>query len=407
MNVAIIIADSNGAFPVPASKGGAVATLVEHLVEGANKDKNDRLTIFSYYDETAVEISYKYGNVNFIWIKRPIVIKVLDKLLFKIFQCLFKNKKSISFATLFSLGWYIFKCSTYLKHMKFDKVIFENNIPLAWIIKLSGYQGDYYYHFHNIPRINARCQSVFKKCKGILCISKYVANELKKEECPIAPLKDEQLQILYNCIDTNLFKPLEYHACREELQRRYNLPYEKKIIVFVGRLSREKGIDVLLKACTKLDRNDYIVLIVGSYIQGVKASDPYEMELRKLSDNLKDKVFFTGYVEQDELPIIYSGSDLAVLPSMWDEPAGLTMVEAISCGVPLITTRSGGIPEYMSNNCSVLLDRDERIVDNLSEEINKKINLTRVSEMTNRGLQRAKELDIDNYYSNFIRIINL
>ena len=46
MNVAIIIADSNGAFPVPASKGGAVATLVEHLVEGANKDKNDRLTIF-------------------------------------------------------------------------------------------------------------------------------------------------------------------------------------------------------------------------------------------------------------------------------------------------------------------------------------------------------------------------
>lgn len=57
MNIAIFIADSNGAFPVPAVKGGAVATLVEHLVKEGNKDNDNKLTIFSYYDKNAFNIS--------------------------------------------------------------------------------------------------------------------------------------------------------------------------------------------------------------------------------------------------------------------------------------------------------------------------------------------------------------
>ena len=62
MNIAIFIADSNGAFPVPAVKGGAVATLVEHLVKEGNKDNDNKLTIFSYYDKNAFNISKKYSG---------------------------------------------------------------------------------------------------------------------------------------------------------------------------------------------------------------------------------------------------------------------------------------------------------------------------------------------------------
>ena len=64
------------------------------------------------------------------------------------------------------------------------------------------------------------------------------------------------------------------------------------------------------------------------------------------------------------MPSIYQLGNIAVLPSMWEEPAGMTMVEAVVSGLPLITTNSGGIPEYISDDVAVLLDRDENLVDN-------------------------------------------
>lgn len=403
MNIAIFIADSNGAFPVPAVKGGAVATLVEHLVKEGNKDNDNKLTIFSYYDKNAFNISKKYSNIEFIWIKRPMIIKAFDRILFKGIQVLRKNKKSISYATVFSLCWYILKCSIHLRKNIYDKVILENNIPIAWIIKLSRYTGDYYYHFHNIPRINAKCKDVFAKCKGILCVSKFVASQIKSKENAIGPVREEQIKILYNCIDTEIFKIKNYDKCKKQIVEKYHLPVNKKIIVYVGRLSKEKGIDVLLQSCKKLYREDYIVLIVGSFIQGVKAKDSYEDELLELANDLNGKVYFTGYVKQEELPTIYAGSDVAVLPSMWDEPAGLTMVEAICCGANLITTKSGGIPEYITNDDAILLEKNT---------INRYMTLY-IDQILNQYRHSKENVDVCNdkfstinYYREFISILN-
>lgn len=403
MNIAIFIADSNGAFPVPAVKGGAVATLVEHLIKEGNKDNNNKLTIFSYYDKNAFNISKKYSNIEFIWIKRPMIIKAFDRILFKGIQVLRKNKKSISYATVFSLCWYILKCSIHLRKNIYDKVVLENNIPIAWIIKLSRYTGDYYYHFHNVPRINAKCKDVFAKCKGMLCVSKFVASQIKSKENAIGPVREEQIKILYNCIDTEIFKIKDYDKCKKQIVKKYHLPVNKKIIVYVGRLSKEKGIDVLLQACKKLDREDYIVLIVGSFIQGVKAKDSYEDELLKLANDLKGKVYFTGYANQEDLPTIYAGSDVVVLPSMWDEPAGLTMVEAICCGANLITTKSGGIPEYITNDDAILLERNtiDRYMTFYVDQI-----LTQCRHSKKNVDICNDKFSTMNYYREFISILN-
>ncbi|NCC54404.1 MAG: glycosyltransferase family 1 protein [Erysipelotrichia bacterium] len=370
MDIAIFIADSNGAFPVPASKGGAVSTLVEHLIEGANHDRNNSLTVTTYYDTEAYQQSKKYNNVTFNWIKRPTIIKTLDVVLFKAIQVMFPKKKSLSYATLFSLAWYILKSSVFLKNNKFDKVVIENNIPLAWIIKFSKYDGDYYYHFHNVPRINAKCQSVFSRCKFFISVSNYVANELKLSSNAIGPIRDDQSRILYNCIDTNLFTPLNHNECREFLLGKYNIQKDKKIIIFTGRLSEEKGVDILLKACRNLTRDDFVVLIVGTFIQGTNAIDAYQNQLIELSNTIKQNVIFTGYISHSIMPSYYSGADIAVLPSMWNEPAGLTMIEAMACGVPVITTNSGGIPEYAGQN-SIIIERNEMLIHNISEAINK------------------------------------
>ena len=69
------------------------------------------------------------------------------------------------------------------------------------------------------------------------------------------------------------------------------------------------------------------------------------------------------------MPFIYKLADVVVLPSMWDEPAGMTMIEALACERPLITTYSGGIPEYVGQGGCALIKRDENIVLNITMAI--------------------------------------
>lgn len=69
--------------------------------------------------------------------------------------------------------------------------------------------------------------------------------------------------------------------------------------------------------------------------------------IRRLAESMKDRILFTGYINNEELPYMYNLANVAVLLSIWDEPAGLTMIEALSCGIPFISTYSGGIPEYI------------------------------------------------------------
>ena len=133
MKIGILIADSNGCFPVPATKGGAVSTLVESLVKENSKKNLCKLTIFSYYSEEAYEKSKSYTNVNFVWIKVPKYIKKLDNIVFYGMNKM-KTAKAISYKSIFSLIYYIKFVANYLRRHNFDKLVLENNVPLIWTI---------------------------------------------------------------------------------------------------------------------------------------------------------------------------------------------------------------------------------------------------------------------------------
>lgn len=366
MNVGIIIADSNGKYYVPATKGGAVTTLVEHIVNGVNNSNKDFLTVFCYYNKEAYMESKKYVNVKFKWIKVPTIFSVFDCITYKFVKKFCKNKKAISYKSIWSLLYFIMKCSRLLDETKFDKLILENNIPLAWIIKLSKYKGDFYYHLHNVPRINAKAKDIFEKCTGYLCVSDYVASEIESDNNPIGPIRRDKIKVVYNCINTKQFsKCLEK---RELIRKQLNIASEQKVIIFTGRISKEKGVDILLDAIEKLE-NDVVVIIVGSLSHGDSDQDEFVKSIERRARALKQKIIFTGYVPQEKIAQYYNGADIAVLPSIWEEPAGLTMVEAMACETPVITTNSGGIPEY-SNGHSILLTVDEDLANTIAQNIN-------------------------------------
>lgn len=64
-------------------------------------------------------------------------------------------------------------------------------------------------------------------------------------------------------------------------------------------------------------------------------------------------------------------SDICVLPSIWDDPAPLAVIESLVSGKPLITTRSGGIPEYADEQSAIILERSDQLVDQLANAMTK------------------------------------
>lgn len=113
-----------------------------------------------------------------------------------------------------------------------------------------------------------------------------------------------------------------------------------RIITFVGRLAPYKGLPDLLKAFSRVLRKIEAVVLV---LVGKGAE---EKKLKALTFNLKihDKVVFTGEVHDEILPNYYRMSDVLVLPSRSNaESFGLSLLEAMACGIPVVATRVGGV----------------------------------------------------------------
>lgn len=406
MRVLILQADSNGGYPVPAVKGGAVSTLVEHLVRANNEKQLVDLTVMSVYDEQAEAITLKqYPNIRFVWVKRSAVVKIFDTIIMHAVKILYPGKKLLSYMSIASLLWYVWKASKLLQQESFDKVVLQNNMPLAWAIRFSNYKGEYFYHLHNTPRTNAKCPSVFHSCKAYLCVSKSVGDEICSVCNPIGPVQEDKVRVLYNCIDTQLFcqKSIDYN----KLRLQYGIKSSDRIVTFIGRLSKEKGIDQLLKALDYVKTDNLKVLIVGSLIYNNNLRDAYQEKLVELAGKYQDKVVFTGYISQQELPGIYNLADISVLPSMWDEPAGLTMIESLACGTPVITTRSGGIPEYVEGG-AVVLERGENLPIEIANNIDLLLSDKQLYQnYSHKGMERVRtHFGSNGYLERFIENIN-
>lgn len=405
MKIGILTADSNGCFPVPATKGGAVSTLVESLIKENSEKGLCNFTIFSYYDEDAYKKSKNYNNVNFVWVKVPKYIKRLDNVFFNSMNKI-GIAKAISYKSIFSLIYYIKFVASYLRRYKFDNLILENNIPLIWAIRLSKYTGKYYYHFHNVPRISAGSKKAFTQCAGFLCVSKYVAHQIESAESAIGPINSEKVKVLYNAVDTKLFRPYDIsklQVVKNKIRKLYDINVNQKIILYTGRLSKEKGVDVLLDAISSLDRHDYKLLIVGSVMHGSNREDDYLAQIKDKANKMENNIVFTNYISHSVLPDYYNAADIVILPSIWEEPAGLTMVEALACGAVVITTESGGIPEYVGDD-AVVIKNNTLLVNNLTYET-KKI-LEKINCCRKRNSKRIKKIfSEDSYLERFLKCI--
>lgn len=402
--VVIFVADSNGCYPVPASKGGAVSTLVELLIQGNNKKQLVDMTLVSYYDEKAYELSKEYSNIRFVWIKIPRLVKFLDKMVFELISN-FTHLKASSFKSLIALAYYTLKSSRLIKKGNFEAVILEHNIPMVWMIRLSGFKGKYFHHLHNLPRTNAKCMKALDACSKFLCISQFMVNDIMDKKSSIGPVSVNRTQLLFNCIDTSLFKPIDKSNLTVKKEK-YGIKENSYVLIFAGRITWEKGIDKIFESFDYLKTKNVELLVIGDIAMANQEKDPYAEKLVKMAQKHKDQIHFTGYVQHDKLPEFYNLADIAVLPSMWEEPAGLTMVEAMACGTPVITTHSGGIPEYVGD-AGIILERDENLSRNIALSIEKLITDSELFQSYRKnGIKRVRDnFSSSNYIDKFCNIV--
>lgn len=412
MRVAVVIADSNSACPVPAVKGGAVASLVDHLVKENSLSGKCDFTVFTYYDPKAEELSKKYKKVKFVWIKIPRLINALDACVFGLITRVLKKTKAISFKHVFSLLYYILLVSIELKNNDYDKVVLENNIMISWVLRLNRnskkYAGKYYYHLHNIPRINGRNKKIFAGVKKYLCVSEYLSKCIQCETNPIGPVPKESIRVVKNCIDTDLFNNENLTLAElKEIRLEYGIEENENVIVFAGRISKEKGIDYVIESLEYLIDLRIKLIIVGNTLATGNINDVFSIKIQQLAKKYKNNIIFTGFVSQEKISRIYQMADFAVLPSIWEEPAGLTMIEAMACETLVITTRSGGIPEYTNNYSSIILDRDDQLSIKIAETIRYYIkNEKKAKKIAEEGRRYVQEnFSMKNYLNNFLDVL--
>jgi D-inositol-3-phosphate glycosyltransferase len=149
----------------------------------------------------------------------------------------------------------------------------------------------------------------------------------------------ERIVVIPPGVDSEKFRPLDPIDCRERLGVNGTCR-----ILYVGRLERLKGVDILLRAVASFEDMDCAELTVV----GGAENSPERERLRDLADALgiADRVEFIGSVDQSLLPVYYGAADICVLPSYY-ESFGLAALEAAACGRPVVASRVGGLPSIV------------------------------------------------------------
>jgi N-acetyl-alpha-D-glucosaminyl L-malate synthase BshA len=177
----------------------------------------------------------------------------------------------------------------------------------------------------------------------VVCVSKQVKEYLESKG-----VKKEKLEVIYTGIDTEKFKPFSEYSLKQE----FNINKDTVVIGIVAVLRAAKRHIDLLEAIKTID--NVKVVIIGN--------GPQEKNIKKFikENNLENKVLMLGH--REDVDKILPNFDIFVLPSNL-EALGTALLEAQSCGVPVVASRVGGIPECVNEGKTGFLFEKENIAD--------------------------------------------
>lgn len=159
------------------------------------------------------------------------------------------------------------------------------------------------------------------------------------------------MEIFYNFVDLDEYDPAavppgEIASLSDELG-----VSGSPVVTFVGRLIEQKGPHLLLRAFRHASTvcSEARLVFVGAPWYSRKNESPFVNSLREEGKDIADRIRFTGYVDQAEMPRYYQLADIVAVPSIWDDPSPFVAYEAQAMGKPVIASGRGGIPEIVAD----------------------------------------------------------
>ena len=198
-------------------------------------------------------------------------------------------------------------------------------------------------YLHNDPNEIEHLQTlesrkmIISLCDHIICVSNYIKNELLKD------IEDKELSLKVSTV---------YNINIKEYKKKEKI----KQIIFVGRLTKEKGIIELCEALHQFlpDNPDWSALFIAHH-SNIASDDKSPQVLEHLVKSYPTQTRHISRCSNLEVLEHFSESSVAVLPSKWNEPFGLTVLEAMNAGCAIITSNRGGIPEIVGD-CGILMN---------------------------------------------------
>lgn len=389
MRIAIL---TSGILPVPAVQGGAVENLIDFYLDYNNQHQLHDITVYSVWHPDvenhlalkSIVNHYKYIKVSGLWakLKRKLYQKTHNKDYYH-----------------YSIEYYLYEAIKDIMKQQYGIILIENRPGYAIKLKEITHV-KLLYHLHNekLSTQVARYQEIYDAASRILTVSDYIKSRVQT----INP-QDTKTRTVHNGIDLLAFRQMPAKAPIQ-------LNTDDFLLVYSGRVNREKGIMELIEAMNQLKEHQNIkLLVIGSSFYGnANNENDFAKKLKEMAEPLKDRIIFTGFIPYSDMPNYLSMADVAVIPSVWEDPFPTTVLEAQAMGLPIITTRRGGIPEEVTEENAILLDTDEFFIDNLAKAIfDLYEHPEKRRDMSEASLKRSKLFSKERYAREFFEALEL
>lgn len=224
----------------------------------------------------------------------------------------------------------------------------------------------------------------------VITDSIFSKNEIKK-------YTNFEINEIVGCsIDKQKFKLINIKNILLNVKQKYNLPDD--FLLFIGNVKPHKNLQNLLLAIKDIDENLVIVGKKDGFITGDNGI--YDLIVKY---NLEDKIFFTGYVEDNDIPAIYNLAKLFVFPSLY-EGFGIPPLEAQACGCPVVCSNAASLPEVGGEDSVIYCDPYD--INDIKEKIELVLNDENLqNELIEKGFNNIKRFSWEESARKIIEVI--
>lgn len=380
-------------YTIPAIQGGALEKIVESICEENEKQRKLNITVLATFHEDNANVNKNYIYTKFVYFKK----NFLDKIWFFSFRIIKKLLKKYipAYPRMVSVKRWLERY-----YDTFDIIVFEDGLTymLPYLFKnIDRHKIVSHLHWVGDPDKESN-----KYISQLMPVSKFVG-EVWKNKTNTPPIS---ISVVKNGIKVENFKKRLSKLEQKKLRDQLEIDEETFVVLYVGRIVKEKGIRELLQAIELIESNNIALLLIGSAKFAMNSMTSYEKEVKEIIDEAKHKIIQLGYVNNDELYKYQSISNIAVIPTIIEEAAPLACVENMAAGLPLIITNSGGMPEYAGKNSSIILDKSYDLEENIAKSITYLMNNADICErMSKEAKSNAENYSTKIMYNSFCEIL--